>query len=120
MLISRSDQLTNEQVVFERQRLIDRCMGKLELAERLVKILSEGLPSDLLDLQSAMDSGDIAKVASLAHRMKGTAANMYAERLSNAAANLERAARSSDLQVVADSWLGLQQEIGVLMEALKR
>jgi HPt (histidine-containing phosphotransfer) domain-containing protein len=119
MLISRSDQLTKEQVVFERQRLIDRCMGKLELAERLVKILSEGLPSDLLDLQSAMDSGDIAKVASLAHRMKGTAANMCAERLSNAAADLERAARSSDLQVVAGSWLGLQQEIGVLLEALK-
>jgi len=52
--------------------------------------------------------------------MKGTAANMCAERLSNAAANLERAARSSDLQVVADSWLGLQQEIGVLLEALTR
>ncbi len=119
-MISRSDQFTKEQVVFERQRLIDRCMGKLELAERLVKILAEGLPSDLINLQSAMDSGDIAKVASLAHRMKGTAANMCAERLSNAAANLERAARSSDLEFASGSWLGVQQEISVLLEALKR
>lgn len=120
MLISRTYQVPNELSVFERQRLVDRCLGKIELAERLVKILADGLPNDLLALQNAIDNGDIAKVASLAHRLKGSTSNMCAERLSNAAANLERAARSSDREAVVDSWVGVQQEIGFLLEALRR
>lgn len=95
-------------------------MGKLELVDRLVKILADGLPRDSAEIEAAVDSQDLERVATLAHRLKGAAANMCAERLASAAAGLEQAARVFDAARISESWLELRQEIGLLTEALKR
>jgi len=95
-------------------------MGKLELVDRLVRILADGLPKDTAEIEAAVEADDIDRVASLAHRLKGAAANMCAERVSSAAAGLEQAARVCDAEGISESWYGLRQEVGLLLEALKR
>lgn len=120
MLISATERPEVDRVVFERQKLIDRCMGNIALAERLVKILSDSMPGEILEFQDALDRNDLSKLASLAHRMKGAAANMCAAKLSYAAANLERAVRGSQGAMVADAWVELQREIEALQGMLRR
>lgn len=120
MYVSYCDPCEAARSVFSRERLADRCMGKLELVDRLVRILAEGLPRDTAEIEAAVDSEEIDRVASLAHRLKGAAANMCAERLSLAAAGLEQAARVCDAEGISESWHGLQREAGLLLEALKR
>ena len=120
MYVSNCDPCEVARSVFSRQRLADRCLGKLELVDRLVKILVDGLPRDSAEIEAAVDSQDMERVATLAHRLKGAAANMCAERLAWAAAGLEQAARVFDAEGMSESWHGLRQEIGLLLEALKR
>jgi HPt (histidine-containing phosphotransfer) domain-containing protein len=120
MFVSDCDPCESQATVFSRQKLVARCMGRLALVERLVRILADGLPRDTLEIEAAIESDEMERVASLAHRMKGAAANICAERVAAAAANLEQAARVCDRLRVSEAWNGLRQEVGVLLEALKR
>ncbi len=104
--------------VLARQRLLARCLGKQELADKLVQLLLSGLPKDALEIQNAIDSKDMKQVATLSHRLKGAAANMCADTLSSAAAALESAARHHDSEVLPTSWFTLQQQIDLVLQEL--
>jgi HPt (histidine-containing phosphotransfer) domain-containing protein len=68
------------------------------------------LPDELNQLAAAVAAGDSAQVASLAHRLKGAAANLSAEPLCEAATELESLGRSGDL-AGAEAWVAdLQTE----------
>lgn len=95
-------------------------MGKQALADKLIGILVTSLPKDSAELQVAVDSNDWGKVATVAHRMKGSAANMGAEPLSSAAATLESAARATESAKIAESWFTLQQQIALVLTELGR
>jgi HPt (histidine-containing phosphotransfer) domain-containing protein len=105
--------------VFERQQLIERCRGKMDLAERLIQLLVDSLPNELEDLRSAMKAEDTSRIAKQSHRLKGMASNMCADRLSAAAAMLERSARASDVSTTSDLWLAVEREIESLQELLR-
>jgi HPt (histidine-containing phosphotransfer) domain-containing protein len=119
MTASQLSQGDRQHTVFSRQRLVEYCMGRHELAERLIKILADGLPNDLTEMRSAVGAGDFSRVAKLSHRLKGAAASMCAEKLSSAAAMLERSARSSDIEQVSEWWVVVEREIGSLQETLR-
>jgi HPt (histidine-containing phosphotransfer) domain-containing protein len=119
MTVSQLNQGEQQSGVFSRQRFLDYCMGRAELAERLITIFTEGLPKDLLDIQGAVEDWDIPRIAKLSHRLKGASASMCAERLSSAAATLERSARASDTDQIAAGWLVVEREIRALLEALR-
>jgi HPt (histidine-containing phosphotransfer) domain-containing protein len=101
-----------------RERLLARCMGKQELADKLVHLLVNGLPKDSSELQTALEAGDMERVAKVSHRLKGAAANMCADSLSRAAADLEQAAKNSHCTNVPDSWLTLQRQIDLVLKEL--
>jgi HPt (histidine-containing phosphotransfer) domain-containing protein len=117
---AKLSQNDSREPLVERQRLLERCLGKQELADRLVGILVNGLPKDSVEIQTALETGDLPRVAAVSHRLKGAAANMCAPTLSSAAAALEQAARTSDVERVPDSWLMLQQQIELVLEELRR
>jgi HPt (histidine-containing phosphotransfer) domain-containing protein len=85
----------------------------------LIRILGDGLPNDLSELRAAAEQRDMSRIATLSHRLKGSAANMCADKLSSAAAMLERSARSSDADEVAVSLVNVEREIGFLLKALQ-
>jgi HPt (histidine-containing phosphotransfer) domain-containing protein len=62
------------------------------------------LPEELSQIASAVTAGDSALVASLAHRLKGAAANLSAEPLREIAAELEALGRGGDLED-AEAWV---------------
>ncbi|MAT70489.1 MAG: hypothetical protein CMJ58_13305 [Planctomycetaceae bacterium] len=76
--------------------LIDRCMGNLDLMQRVVTAFVDHFPDDLTALEEALQSGVGPDVAAIAHRMKGSASSVAANALAAEIAAVECAARTSD------------------------
>src|SRR5580692_4200267 len=75
--------------VLDLQGLCDRCMGNLDLVERVLDKFEQRLPQELAELERELELGDSAKVALVAHRIKGNSSNVSAAGLQQAAAEVE-------------------------------
>jgi signal transduction histidine kinase/CheY-like chemotaxis protein/HPt (histidine-containing phosphotransfer) domain-containing protein len=83
--------------VLELESLLKRCLGKRDLAEKLVSKLHSRLARDVEEIETAVSTGDAVQLAALAHRLKGAAANLSAEPLCRVAGHLESLGRDGDL-----------------------
>jgi HPt (histidine-containing phosphotransfer) domain-containing protein len=104
---------------FDRTVLLERCMGNASLAEKLISVLLVSLPRDKSALQTAIDDGDLARTASVAHRLRGAASNVGANPLSEAAKQLEQSAKAtSSISDVQERWQTLAKHIDGLIQIL--
>ena len=87
-------------VVFDRVSFLEMLGGNVELAVRVIESFSEQMPFDFEALKSAIDKGDATAVRQISHRIKGTAANVRAERLAVVARRMEALAKIGDLHAV--------------------
>ncbi|WP_145377046.1 response regulator [Symmachiella dynata] len=78
--------------------LLRRCNGKLELAERLLGKFHDRLDDDLQKIEHSVESCDLKRTATLAHALKGSSSNLSAERIRQAATDLEQVARTDDVE----------------------
>jgi HPt (histidine-containing phosphotransfer) domain-containing protein len=86
--------------VLDLQGLCDRCLGNLDLVERVLNKFEQRLPGELAELEQLLESADAAKIATAAHRIKGNSANVSAVGLARTAAAMEdhsRAGRVAEL-----------------------
>jgi two-component system sensor histidine kinase/response regulator len=102
--------------VIDYDALVDRCMGNVPLAERLVAKFRTQAEADLNALRDAIASGDKDNTAFHAHRMKGAAANLSAEKIRSAAAIVDSKAKSGDMSGAAEAFIALDAEIDFLRE----
>lgn len=77
--------------------LLHRCLGKRELAERLIQKLAQQADQDLANLEEALRLGNAAEARAVAHRLKGAAANVSALKLRDIASALETLGREGNL-----------------------
>jgi HPt (histidine-containing phosphotransfer) domain-containing protein len=70
-----------------------RCLGRIDLVERVLQTFSEQLDADLDKLEQALASGNMAEFTLVAHRIKGMSANTEARQLAQEAALTEQKAR---------------------------
>ncbi len=78
--------------------LCRRVLDDREMALELLFAATGRLEQDLADMRRAVDSGDAKLAKDLAHRLKGTAANMSAEPLRRACSQLESAAAAEQIE----------------------
>jgi Amt family ammonium transporter len=71
-----------------------RCLGNLDFAISLLDRFAAGTDDSIQRLRTAADRGDLSDLAREAHSLKGSAANLSAESIRDAAASLEAACRS--------------------------
>lgn len=102
---------TSECNVLDVDRLRNRCMGNMDLVQRVLNQFQKKIPEELAELERAISSRDTEQIARVAHRIKGTSANMSAERLQRAATEIEtlgRLGQASDvpplLAALRDEW----------------
>jgi CheY-like chemotaxis protein/HPt (histidine-containing phosphotransfer) domain-containing protein len=84
-------------VVWNRYAMLDRLMGNEVMEERLRKMYLREMPDRMIELASALKSGDGAAATDLAHSLKGASAQMGAERVEALARAVEAAAANQDL-----------------------
>jgi two-component system sensor histidine kinase/response regulator len=79
---------------FDQDGLLSLVDHDVEFVAELLGVFRSTLTDTLTELLQAAACGDAARVSSLAHSLKGAAANVLAERVRSAAADLEQAARN--------------------------
>jgi CheY-like chemotaxis protein/nitrogen-specific signal transduction histidine kinase/HPt (histidine-containing phosphotransfer) domain-containing protein len=82
---------------FDLESLLARCSGDQEFVARLLGKFEAKARADLKALEESSRAGDAEKIAFVAHSIKSSAANLSAGRLREAAAEMERVARSGDI-----------------------
>jgi len=112
------DEITDDACseVFDLGALLERCMGKRELAERLLDKFRNRLEADLAQIECSVELGDVDQTAILAHTLKGAAANLSAEALREEAACLEQLARAGTLDGADECLTNVRKEAERFLE----
>ncbi len=97
-------------IVIDRPSLLRRCLGKAELADKLLVKLHARLGADLYEIKTAADAGDCDLLGRCAHRLKGAAANLSAEPLRAVSGDLEMLAKSGNIGAARDTLAKLKYE----------
>ena len=87
--------------VLNTEALLERCLGNLELAERLTAKFLDQMDETLGQIEDRVHVEDAEGTARLAHTLKGSAASLSAEALREVLARLEAAARTENLHEAA-------------------
>jgi CheY-like chemotaxis protein/HPt (histidine-containing phosphotransfer) domain-containing protein len=93
--------------------LLERCMGNVAFVEKILEKFREQSLQTIEQLVKDVASGNAEAASRVAHSLKGTAANLSAVPLQNAAARIERFARADDLE-------SARQEIDLVRNELDR
>lgn len=80
--------------------LLDMLGGDRRIVTTLLSAFIEELAADLASSQKVVAAGDAEALRLLAHRIKGTSANLHARMLSAAARELEQACAEADAPVM--------------------
>ena len=84
------------------QGLMRRCMGNMDFAARVLRRFAGQFGGDVDQLRSSLIESDAGSVARIAHRLKGTSANVSAVRLQAIAKEIEDLAAVENLSEVSD------------------
>lgn len=105
--------------VFDPPSLLDRCMGDTTVALTLLTMFEERLHGSVAEICDLFEQGvPLVKIARAAHSLKGSAGDLSALRLHQAAARLEEALRK-DQRSEASVWvLRVKQEAQSFLELL--
>jgi HPt (histidine-containing phosphotransfer) domain-containing protein len=76
------------------EQLVRRCMGRIELAERLLKSFESRFPEELTQIEVCLEENDSTALSRLVHQLKGAAANISAPDLHAILTRMEHAVRS--------------------------
>ncbi len=104
-----------ESAVFDREAFLARLLGDEELAGEVLAGFTSDMPVQLAELEDLLREMDEDGIARKAHKIKGAAASVCAETMSETAARLEAAAKRKSKEDI----LKLGKELPVLFEAVK-
>src|SRR5207244_10609851 len=93
--------------------------GDLPLLHQLAQIFLADTPPVMTALRDAVARRDSPQIASLAHRIRGSAGNFRARSAAAAAQQMEERAQRGDLQNVETAWADLERNMDELMESLR-
>ena len=99
--------------------LLHRCLGNRELAQRVLTKFQVIFADELQAMRQRFEAGDWEEIGRLAHRVRGSAANVAARELSRLATELENQARlrlhcevSRTLGTLEHQWRQFQSFVG--------
>ena len=109
----------SEMVIFDSAGVLSRLEGDKELAQIVIASFLEDAPRQIHALGDLVESGDHAGAARLAHSIRGASANAGAASMTDLAAEMEKAADASEMQLVASRLSDLELQFNRYKDALK-
>jgi HPt (histidine-containing phosphotransfer) domain-containing protein len=88
-----------------------RVMDDTELALELIKKTDSNLRQDLVEFETAVETRDANRLMMISHKVKGSAANLSADPLRDACAQLELLSRSADWGAIFEAMPPLRRAI---------
>ncbi len=92
--VSSADVATS---VLNQEELLSRCLGNVDLAERLLNRFQTEFARGLEELEQLVEAKDSETVCRVSHRLKGAAANISAADLQSALDELHEFGKNEDL-----------------------
>ena len=118
--IRPSDSTAEMPSILDLTMLRNRCLGNEQLVLQILRKLESAFVEGLEAVDKAWEEGDLPTVATAAHRLKGTAANVAAERLRRVADGLEAAAIARQSDEVERQTVQLRVELRQLSDAIQQ
>jgi PAS domain S-box-containing protein len=109
---------TSDRPALQVDSLLERCLGDVELAARVLRMFSDNLPQLRTKIDVAHAAGDRDALSRAAHALKGTAGDISAFPLWEVAAQLEQRARSGDTDCLVEAHNQVVAELKRLQHAL--
>lgn len=106
--------------VFCPEQLLQRCLGKIDFAQRVLDLFLSKVDRDIEALLDAGQQGNCAQLTQSAHRLKGSAASIAAPRLQKLMSELEKAGRQDAHSDVEQLLSQVQSETQSLKKVLAR
>lgn len=100
------------------EELKTRCLGRLDLVERLLSRFQQSMDDDLEQLDKAIQAESTNEIGQLAHRMKGSSLTVGAHGISEAANRLEASATTNQMQGIEALVSELKRERSLLDELI--
>jgi CheY-like chemotaxis protein/HPt (histidine-containing phosphotransfer) domain-containing protein len=94
--------------------------GEPDLLHQLIDLYLADVPERLNVLRQALAQGDAARLAQTAHSLKGSSANIGAQRVARVCLELERCGKANDLSAAAEHLATLEQELERARQALSQ
>jgi HPt (histidine-containing phosphotransfer) domain-containing protein len=91
--------------------LLKRCRGKSELATRLLNTFAASVDAQLAELRATLDGANWEVFTRVAHTIKGASANLAAEPVRAAAADLEQLGKAADAGAAEAALARLEAEL---------
>ncbi|MBQ0760155.1 MAG: response regulator [Zhongshania sp.] len=105
-----------EGAIWIKERALDTAMGRQDVLKKLLTLFCEQISAQLKELDSAYAESNYNEMVSIAHAVKGSAAQLHGIKLQECAAKLERAAKDQNSTAVDQLYNDFKQQ----SESLKR
>ena len=93
--------------------------GDRDLLDEIVRIFADQCPRTMYEIQNAIRAADLSILERAAHSLKGSASNLCATGVTQAAAELEESARSGDSSRSREQFEALESEVERLLRELE-
>ena len=107
----------NTPPVINFDELLERCVGNMEVARRVMQRFIASGPIQVARLESALSHGDMPAVAASAHLLRGMAANLSAAPLATVCGELEESALRGEREVLAICLSRLKKALPLAQQA---
>ncbi len=91
---------TIEPIPLNVDQLVRRCLGSLDLVERLLNSFENRFPVEVAQIEQSLAEGDSQRLICVCHQLKGASANVSAGILNSIMTKMEVAAQENRLQDV--------------------
>ena len=104
--------------IMDKDAALARALGNEDLLTELVELFVEDVPTLLEGIRNAIANADPERLGRHSHTLKGSASNLSAGRVTEAALELERIGHSRDVEGAEDAFSVLDSEVGKLLTIL--
>jgi CheY-like chemotaxis protein/HPt (histidine-containing phosphotransfer) domain-containing protein len=118
---NKSLDIGNSQIpIFDKAGLMERVMDDEELAQSLIDVFLDDIPTQIEILKGHLDAGDLSGAEHQSHTIKGASANVGGEALRAVSFEMEKAAKAGNLEAVRSLLPEMVSQFGKLKDELRK
>lgn len=110
--------MTHQNALLDLKGALKRAMGDTDFLQMMYDEFQQMLPDSIARMVQACDDREMGLLARQAHQLKGSAANLGANEIAAAAAQLEQSANAADPDTAAAALEALECAAGALPKQL--
>ena len=99
---------------------MERVMDDEELAQKLIEVFLDDIPTQIETLRGHIEAGNISGVEHQSHTIKGASANVGGEALRAVSFEMEKAAKAGNLESVRSLLPEMVSQFGRLKDELRK